>query len=644
MEIVNNHGHTASSAEVVDKDRKQKSSSRVIANDDDDDIDDYVEVELEVEAVELAQLGPEHSKLQRQGQPAEEQEEEADDRIVDESISDIYCSPPPTSPIHNQEDEGTPTPSVRAHSQAHKQQGTAEECIPTVSRPQPETERMDTFPLLTPKLDPPSKKSTRPSSPSSPSASDDPPSEKSAPDQASRSRPESAAGSGSHSLTERVTRPIGTTPIPRFKGVGSSGPSTGILVPAPPRNTDGGANGEDGHRSPILSPGAKERLEHFDRAVMQTELGKGKEKEQRLEDGVILGREEGEDEKDGEMAMTSSSSLWIPQMKDKEPGASPPKPPEIEKKKDKTEPLFLPDESESDINSHAHLKPQADNKYQNSKSGSKEKGEEQLNKRSSSHHPIDSPRLADTEEAEEDKSSSSDFGSADTKHTDGKTFNASSKTVSKTSSKPQSTNTAQASPPPSTTAVRRSANTRSNSFVHDIIPETEESGSQSQETVMRIPIVSRLLVPPTTPPVNMKFTLKSRMKSRTPQPKSRSLSRTSSAVDVLALGVRLGIDIDVGNDVDEKLNGELHDVDETVKKTSNEKANPAMTMETSGPIPRISSRTSKSRSRSRSVSSQKSKNEKEPVPAEVETPLTVSIHRESLQASQPADSQVKLYS
>ena len=647
MEIVNNHEHSASSTEVDDRGRKRKISSRVITTDD-DDIDDYVESE-----VETVELGPEKSKLQRQNlsQFAEEQEE---DRIVEESLSDIYCSPPPSSPIHNQEEEGTPTPSVLAQGQTHKQQVTAEESIPTVSRPQPETERgMDSLPILariTSKLDPPSKKNTRPSSPSSSSAAtDNPPPEKSVPDQALRSRAESAAGSGSHTLTERSTKPI-TPPTPRFKGVGSSGPSAGILIPTSPRNTDSGANGEeDGHRSPILSPGVKERLEQFDKAVMEIELRKGKEKEQRLEDGAIFGKvkkgreEAGEEEKDGEVAVTGSDRqehLWTSQMKDKEPGASPPKPPEIEKK-NKTEPLFLHDESDSNNDSHARLKPQAEAKKQNGKSGSKERCKEQLNERLSSHHLSDSSRLADREETEEDNSSSIHVGSANTKYTDRKTFNASSKTGSKTVSKPQSTNTAQASPPPSTTAVRRSANTRSNSLVHDIIPETEESRSQSQETDMQVPIVSHLLVPPTTPPpVNMKFVLKSRMKAKTPQPKPRSLSRTSSGIEVLALGVQLGIDMDVGNDVDEKLNGELDGVDEAVKKISNKKANFAMTMEPSGPISRISPRTSKSRSRSRSVSSQKSKNDKELVPAEAETPLTVSIHRESLQASQPADSRV----
>ena len=645
MEIVNNHEHSASSAEVDDKSRKRKIGSQVITNDDDiDDIDDYAESEEET-----VEPGSGRSKLQRQNisQPAEEVEEELDDRI--ESLSDIYYSPPPSSPIHNQEDQGPPTPIVRAHGQAHKQLDTAEEIIVTESPSRPETERtVDSFPILsrtTSELDSPSKKSTLPSSPSSSSAAtDNPPPGKPVPDQASQSRAESVAGSGSRSLTERGTKPISIAPpIPRFNGVGSSGASTGILISTPPRNTDSGANnGEDGDRSPILSPSAKERLEQFDRAMMKNELGNGKETEQQLEDGALLrkvkkgGENEEKEEKDGEMAVTGNGRqehLRTPHMN--KPSASPPKPFEIEKKK-KVEPVFLPGETDSNTNSRARLKPQLEVKNQNGESGSKEKGREQSNKRLSSHHPSDSSRLADREEAEEDNFSSTHVSSSDTKHSDRKTFYASSKTVSKTISKPQSTNAAQAISPPSATALRHS---RSNSFVHDIIPETDESRSQSQETDMQVPTVTHSFTP-TTPPVIMKFDLKSRMKSKTPQPKPRPLSRTSSAVEMLALGVQLGIDMDVGNDVDEKLNGELDDVDETVKKTSNKIASLAMAMESSGRIPKISSRSSKSRSRSRSVSSQKIQNVKEPVPAEAEMPLAVSIDPESLQASQPADSQV----
>ena len=646
MELVNSHDQSASPAKGDDESRKRQISSRVITTDD--DIDHYVEVEPEDEIVEL---GPEYSK----SQPGVELGE-ADDGIVEESVSDVYYIPPLSSqqePIHNQEEEGTPTPSGRAQGQAHR--------LPILAR-------------ITSQLNPPSKKNTRPFSPSSSSAATDNPSpEKLVPDQTSRSKAESAAGSGSHSLTERSTKLISiTSPIPRSKGMGSSGPPTTILIPTPPRNTDSSANVEDGgHRSPILSPGAKERLEQFDNAVIEIELSKGKEKEQQLEDGAILGKvkkmweTEGEEGKDGETAVTGSGrqeheSVLTSQMKDMELGASPLKPPEIEKK-EKTEPLFLPDEFDSNTNSHARLTPRAEAKNQNSKSESKERGKEQLNKHLSSHRPSEDEdesgvesdadanartpskwrtktmlrhkpvsgsgsRLADTEEvekAEGDNSSSIHVGSANSKLTDRKTFNASSKT------------------PPSTTAVRRSANTRrSNSFVHDIISETENSRPQSQEIDVQVPIVSHLLVPPTTPPVNMKFTSKSRMKPKTPRPKSRPLSRTSSAVEVLALGVQLGMDMDVGNDVVEKLNDELDGVDEAIKKTSNKKANLAMTMESSGTIPRMSSRTSKSRSQSRSVSSQKSKNEKEPVPAEAEMPFTVSIHRESVQTSRPVDSQV----
>ena len=620
MEIVNNIEDPASSPEVDDKGKTRNISSRVLTADDDiDDIDNYVEVESEVEQCSG------HSKMQRQNliQPAEEREEELDDGI--ESLSEIYYSLPPSSPIHNQDDQGTSTPSVRAQSQAHKQQDTSEESILTVSPSKSKTGRtVDSFPIparITSKLDPPSKKSASPSSPSSSSDSTDSPPEKSVPDQASRSRAESAAGSGSHPLTERGTKkPISiASPLPRVKRVGSSGPSTGIPIPTPPRDTDSGADDEDGHISPLLSAGTKERLEQFDRAVMQIELRNGKAKEQRLEDGS---REQGGEEND----------LQTSQTEDKR-GASPPQPLEIEKKK-KNLSLFLPDESDSNTKFHARLKPQAEAKNQNGKSGSKEKGKEQLNKHLSSHHPSDFSRLADGEEAEDDSSSSTDVGSADTKHTDSETFNASSKTVSKTSSKPQSKNTAQTGLPPST-AVRRLSIARSNSFVHDIIPETDESRSQSQETDMQVPTVS----PTTPPPVNMKFALESRMKAKIPLPKPRSISRTSSAVKMLAPGVQIGIDMDVGNDVDERLNGKMDDVDGTIRETCNKISDLAMIMESSGAIPMIPPRKSKSRSRSRSISSQKGENVKEPVLANHMT-LNALIRLESLRASQRADSQV----
>jgi hypothetical protein len=131
-------------------------------------------------------------------------------------------------------------------------------------------------------------------------------------------------------------------------------------------------------------------------------------------------------------------------------------------------------------------------------------------------------------------------------------------------------------------AIRRPANLRSNSFVNDIIPESEESQSQSQGTDLEVPVTPNLPVPPTTP--SSKFSLKSRMR---PQPKS--LSRTSSAVGALALGLKLNMDMGVDNSVHDNLNDELNGVDEAVKKTFKKKVNEnRATSKPLGPIPRIS--------------------------------------------------------
>ena len=169
-----------------------------------------------------------------------------------------------------------------------------------------------------------------------------------------------------------------------------------------------------------------------------------------------------------------------------------------------------------------------------------------------------------------------------------------SKPVSKTVSKPQSEvgmNTAQSKPPSSTT-IRQSAKPRSNSFVDDIIPETEESQSQSQEMQVDSQTLasSHIPDPPTTPPpVNIISTLKSRMKPKTPQPKLKPLSRTSSAVGALALGIRFDMDIGIGSDiVEEQMDGD-NGADKTVKKTSNKKANETgATTKPFGPIRKIS--------------------------------------------------------
>ncbi|KAF8800063.1 hypothetical protein BYT27DRAFT_7200560 [Phlegmacium glaucopus] len=731
--------------------RRRRKSVSIIASDDDHD--DYVEVKTESD--KNIELGPEPSEIQRRSPSlveAEEREEEADERMVEESLSDIYCSPsPPLETSHDQEDEGTPVPHVRAQSLVHRRQDMAEESTPTISRPQHQMERRTDSPPInliatTSKLDPPSKKRTR-SVPASSSAAavtvpgtattstikysilsqvarskTTPPGAKkrkktsapmypstvskqqweelndfqsqqvlepetvashdgsergvsdlegmdmdhpvieevpppassanSAPDQASRSRAGSTAGSQSHSLRQqRTNSPI---PFPVSKRVDSSGPSVAIVVPTtPPRYRDGNVDGEVvDHRSPILSPAAKKRLERFDRSVMRIELrsgkgkGKGKEKEQRPEDGAIVGKvkRKREGKKDGEMAVGGGGkqehgSVRASEEKrskgkekeeikeDKERGASTPKPPETEKRKT-AEPLILSVESDSGDERAVRSKGQEHGKGKskpkfvaketsrpsyNSDSDSDTKSltrlkpdERDKEKRQESEAlPRRKPatrsrsRLADTEEAEEteDNSSSTRVGTANDNPTDIHICNATSKTVPKTTSKPQSkddTNAAQAKPRSSTTittTVRRSANGRSNSFIDDIIPETEESQSQSQEMQvdLQAPKAPHLPVPPATP---IRSTLKTRMKPKTPQTGSRPLSRTASMVGALALGLRLSA-MDVGvvdENLEDKVDDDVSGDDEAIKKTTNKKANQngATITKPFGPIPRIS--------------------------------------------------------
>ena len=127
--------------------------------------------------------------------------------------------------------------------------------------------------------------------------------EMSVPDQAPRSRAESAAGSESHSLSGRVTKSI-PPPNSRSKEVGSPGRSatSSTRLPSTPLRKGSDANDEDhSQRSPILlSPRAKKRLEIFDRAMMEIELRKKEEEEQQPEDDEVKSREGNEEEGEGE--------------------------------------------------------------------------------------------------------------------------------------------------------------------------------------------------------------------------------------------------------------------------------------------------------------------------------------------------------
>ena len=302
MEVVNYYAHSTSSAEVDDEGRKRKIRRRVIPSDDDDD-----DVEVKLESDVAVELGPKHSKLHRRNKSLSAEEEE-DERMVQESLPDVY-SPPRMSPQDSScdQEEGTPTLLAQAPGPAYTRQDTTEESSPTVSQPQRETE--------------------------------------------------------SHSLSGRSTTPI-PLPIPRSMEVSLPGPSAApSAVPTtPPRNKDSGDNGKGySHKSPILSPRAHKRLRLFDQALMRIDLVmKETEKEQRLSTAQKSRERE---KKDEEMAVARGSGRpehgFVRTSEDKnrkrmekdETGddkaqdASIPKPLEIQKQK-KVEALFLPDESD----------------------------------------------------------------------------------------------------------------------------------------------------------------------------------------------------------------------------------------------------------------------------------------------------------
>ena len=634
MEPVTNHKRsmqTNSSAEVDDERRNRKSRSRVILSDDD----------MEVKTGSNAIAKPQSRDLTSPETEAEE--EEAEERMIEESLSDIYCTTRPSSPLQpspSREDQSTLTPPVRAQGLAHRPEDAVED-TPTVSRLQRGIKRrMDSPPAdpvgTTSKPDPPSKTTTRPSTSSSSSTAvvnptvsgtatksrtrtttmtkhrvltplakskattikrkkalvpavskeqweelndfqsqqvvepevvrghdnskrsiseedpdldgrylDDPfllppPFAKSVPDQASGSRTGSVLGSGSNSVTGHHTK---STSLPRSGGLVSSArsapSSTGIVVPTtPPRNGDGDANGaEDHHRSSISSPGIKKRLEEFDKFPMPPTLSPAAKKRlQRFDKFVMrieLGNEKG---KEKEQRLQEDDAI----------------PRKVNKGKQKENDPEMAVAGGSGKEERGLVRT-----FEEKKRKGKEK--EQI-----------------TEDKEQGASTST------------------SKPVSKTVSKPQSEvgmNTAQSKPPSSTT-IRRSANPRSNSFVDDIISETEESQSQSQEMQVDSQTLasSHIPDPPATPPpVNIRSTLKSRMKPKTPQPKLKPLSRTSSAVGALALGIRLDMDIGIGSDIVEEQMDADNGADKALKKISNKKANETgATTKPFGPIRKIS--------------------------------------------------------
>lgn len=148
-----------------------------------------------------------------------DEEDEEDVRMVEESLSDIQHPRPPQEPTWNQE-ENMPASPFQAQS--------------------PPQIRQDTG-------------------------------------QASRSRAVSAAGSGS--LSGRETKSI-SPPISRSEEAGSPSPSatspTRNVTPTTPLRNGSIVKGEEhDHRSPILSPRAKKRLEIFDREIEFKQLDDG---------------------------------------------------------------------------------------------------------------------------------------------------------------------------------------------------------------------------------------------------------------------------------------------------------------------------------------------------------------------------------
>ena len=483
MEVVISRQHSAGSAEVDDKDKKRKGSNRIILSDDDDKESHAISTikssgsippprkkkKLEVEIVnnslehstgssEVDNKGRNRKGSKRViesdddgnyvGAKSNSDEEEVDERIVEESLSDIQRPRLPLKPTYHQEEEGPSTSPVRAQSPAYIRQDTPEERSPTLSRPRHEMKKtMDSLPTVlastSSKPDPLNKKRTRPSSLSaSPTVTEShattkvtsrstarpkkrmktatlstqeweelndfqsyqvtdsgmvpghdksekgileklpeldsadmnlnhpvveefhppSPSERSMPAQASRSRAES---SGSHSLSGRGTKSI-SPPRSRSKEVGSPGPlatsPTSIAMPTPPLRKGSGTNGEEPcHMSPTLSPRAKERLAIFDRAMMEIELGKGKE--QRSDDGDKAKKSRGRRLEGGKDVVAGgggqengfrrrSEKNWNgndkEQTKEDKARTSTPRPPEIKKRKN-SEPSDVSDSQDKPV-------------------------------------------------------------------------------------------------------------------------------------------------------------------------------------------------------------------------------------------------------------------------------------------------------
>ena len=414
MEIVNSPKHSPGSAEVSDKARKRKSSNRLIASDDDEDDDNYVGVKSKSDEVEVEEnLSDSHS--QRPSPPQEpiyNQEEEGTPTSPIRAQSPAYIRQDTTkestptasrpqydmdsplnvlassSPIHDQSSKKRARPSSSSSSAATESHATTSRStsrpkkrMKTASVSNHEWEELNDFQsqqVMDSGMVQGHNKNEKGISEKSPELDSagmnlNYPLE----EEFHRSSSESASDSGSHSLSERGTKSSSPS-ISRSQEVGSPAPSatssTTTVIPTPSRRGSDANHEEHDHGSPILSPRAKKRLEIFDKVMMDIESRKEKEKEQRLEDGIIFdnvrkSREravgEGEDEEmvvarggrqEHGFVRTSKEKSWKgkdkEQMKEDKARKSTPKTPEIKKRAESSDvsdsqdkPAFRPENS-----------------------------------------------------------------------------------------------------------------------------------------------------------------------------------------------------------------------------------------------------------------------------------------------------------
>ena len=448
--------------------------------------------------------------------------------------------------------------------------------------------------------------------------------------QTSSSKAESAPGPTSHSLTgARRTKSI---PLPQAGTI--PGPSALSPIIIPTTSADG-----DGHRSPVLSPHAKKRLERFDRDVKRIEL---REKEQRSEDRVMLTKKS-EKVKEGkygergvaggsgrqEVVKTFEEKRWKGKEKEQEQGSIfTPKPP----KEKKREPLFLDDYDSEDQPKHGRDKSKSKSKSKSvsketaqplpnpsdsdtrslvqpkkKKSKSKEEYQQRLSAHQTSdsevqftvksdtaavgsgsglklkmkdalrHKPASKPKSKWEKDTEEEPKDKEDNTSSTRTANTKLTGNNTSKSVSKPQSKVD-TNTAAAAPKPPLSSTSNNANARPSvkpPRSTSFVDDIIPETEESSQSQEKVQAGLQSSLHRPVPPP---------LASARPLSKSKPLSRTSSAVEALASS--MDMDVDVGNHVEDLEDGV---VEEKIfdKKVSE---NGAVTTATKpfGPIPRLS--------------------------------------------------------